>query len=327
MHASTCHTASRLLPIVALATITGPVRAAMLPALSGHHRAGAEANQLADASLSFAVFDRSGGDADPFETGIDDFANRFSAGEGSPSALDASAPYLYLFQYVNDGPGGAVDIHALGIDAIQVTSWGHWSLGFTDNDGPIVAGNPLGTIVGDYLLAAPAKLGANGGRVADTQNANDQHPYNLRYTQGLLRVDFPRNLDPLRQHERTGLFGFTSHAAPEVRNFTLAECNDDRVCGGFVGPPGPPSGDYNFDGRVDAADYSVFRDQRGRIDIELAADGDRNGRVDSLDYDLWRDNYGADVYSPAFVFVVPEPASALIAVIAATCVAQRGRAA
>ncbi len=50
-------------------------------------------------------------------------------------------------------------------------------------------------------------------------------------------------------------------------------------------------GDYNFDGRVDAADYTIWRDTLGSTST-LAADGDRSGSVDAPDYLVWRDNFG-----------------------------------
>jgi hypothetical protein len=50
-------------------------------------------------------------------------------------------------------------------------------------------------------------------------------------------------------------------------------------------------GDYNRDARVDAADYTVWRDASQRPG-DLRADGDDDGDVDQQDYNLWRNNYG-----------------------------------
>jgi hypothetical protein len=46
-------------------------------------------------------------------------------------------------------------------------------------------------------------------------------------------------------------------------------------------------GDFNRDGRVDAADYTVWRDTEGET-TDLRADADGNGQVDQADYDLWK---------------------------------------
>ncbi|MEN1678818.1 MAG: LamG-like jellyroll fold domain-containing protein [Planctomycetota bacterium] len=50
-------------------------------------------------------------------------------------------------------------------------------------------------------------------------------------------------------------------------------------------------GDYNGDGSVTAADYTVFRDTLGST-VDLRADGDNDGEVDIDDYTLWADNFG-----------------------------------
>ena len=51
-------------------------------------------------------------------------------------------------------------------------------------------------------------------------------------------------------------------------------------------------GDYNSNGTVDAADYSVWRDSVGQTGTNLAADGDGNEVVDDEDYTVWKSNFG-----------------------------------
>ena len=55
--------------------------------------------------------------------------------------------------------------------------------------------------------------------------------------------------------------------------------------------PNPLPGDYNFNGTVDAADYSVWRDTLGST-TDLRADGSGNGLVDEDDYTVWKTNFG-----------------------------------
>lgn len=50
-------------------------------------------------------------------------------------------------------------------------------------------------------------------------------------------------------------------------------------------------GDYNYDGVVDAADYSVWRDQVGS-NVVLPNDADTPGVVNGEDYDIWRAYFG-----------------------------------
>jgi hypothetical protein len=73
-----------------------------------------------------------------------------------------------------------------------------------------------------------------------------------------------------------------------------------------------PPGDYNHDGVVDAADYTVWRDSLGSTS-NLAADGNVNGTIDLGDYDVWKSNFGKHGGSSARAAVTaPEPASATI---------------
>jgi hypothetical protein len=80
-------------------------------------------------------------------------------------------------------------------------------------------------------------------------------------------------------------------------------------------------GDYNGDGIVGAADYSVWRN--GLSSQNLAADGTRDGVVDRDDYDLWKEFYGISLDGPlgTSVAIVPEPRTAsliLLSIIATT---------
>ena len=88
-------------------------------------------------------------------------------------------------------------------------------------------------------------------------------------------------------------------------------------------------GDYNSDGVVDAADYTVWRDLLGQRGSNLAADGDNNGRVDAADYGLWKSHFGMSTGSGSSDIVVgstvPEPAT-LVAFLAALGVASSGSA-
>ena len=70
-------------------------------------------------------------------------------------------------------------------------------------------------------------------------------------------------------------------------------------------------GDYNNDGTVDAADYTVWRDNLGEL-LELPNDT-TPGTVDTGDYTTWANNFGA-VASAATA--VPEPAAAGLALLA-----------
>lgn len=79
------------------------------------------------------------------------------------------------------------------------------------------------------------------------------------------------------------------------------------------------AGDYNSDGLVDAADYTVWRDTLNST-IPLAADGNGDGAVNVADYGVWAISFGnSSSIATSEGASVPEP-SALILVLAATSV-------
>lgn len=67
-------------------------------------------------------------------------------------------------------------------------------------------------------------------------------------------------------------------------------------------------GDFNRNGTVDAADYTVWRDGRGASYLPS-------------DYDIWRMNFGRSVAGAITGAAVPEPASVLLILIFGTTVA------
>ncbi|MGL4515000.1 MAG: family 10 glycosylhydrolase [Lacipirellulaceae bacterium] len=67
--------------------------------------------------------------------------------------------------------------------------------------------------------------------------------------------------------------------------------------------------DFNGDGRVDAADFTIWADTFASItDLRADANGDRF--VNGLDYDIWVANYGRVVGGPSAA--IPEPAAVLL---------------
>lgn len=72
-------------------------------------------------------------------------------------------------------------------------------------------------------------------------------------------------------------------------------------------------GDFNNDGIVDLADYSVWRNNLGAASEDVIAEnGNNSGVVDTGDFDLWRLNFGhtASPSNQATAQSIPEPAAA-----------------
>lgn len=83
------------------------------------------------------------------------------------------------------------------------------------------------------------------------------------------------------------------------------------------------NGDYNGDGLVDAADYTVWRDTFGQTVTALSgADGDGDGEIGQGDYDLWASRFGD---APGVATAVPEPSAWLIVCLGGMAAASRRR--
>ena len=76
------------------------------------------------------------------------------------------------------------------------------------------------------------------------------------------------------------------------------------------------AGDYDADGDVDDADYTVWKTNFGATGGDgLAADGNGNQVVDASDYTVWRNNLGASVHNQGAgsgSVSVPEPAALVL---------------
>jgi Glycosyl hydrolase family 30 beta sandwich domain len=98
-------------------------------------------------------------------------------------------------------------------------------------------------------------------------------------------------------YSTTGTSIATSSVAGLGNAFTVSNM-PGRTIYTYVIPRLSIPGDYNNDGVVDAADYTVWRDSVGQAGIGLAADGTGpsgtpDGIVDDLDYQFWVAHFGA----------------------------------
>jgi hypothetical protein len=142
------------------------------------------------------------------------------------------------------------------------------------------------------------------------------------------------NVAGVSGNKNTG-FGPVYTANPISNTDAIEIFSDQFDLGGFDVIPGVSfvlvagiPGDYNGDGTVNAADYTVWRNHLGE-DISLTNETMTLGSVTQEDYDTWKSNFGATAGSGgnSLVLGVPEPGTAtlLASVIALWCIALRRR--
>jgi peroxidase len=85
----------------------------------------------------------------------------------------------------------------------------------------------------------------------------------------------------------------------------------------FAATPGL-AGDFNFDGVVDSADYTVWRNALGTSVAPFqGADATGDGLVTTADYEMWKSNFGMVLGADAGgLQAVPEPASFVLLAVA-----------
>jgi hypothetical protein len=85
----------------------------------------------------------------------------------------------------------------------------------------------------------------------------------------------------------------------------------------------PLFGDYNSNGVVDAADYTVWRDSLGQAAGSLANDPNFGVPIGEAQYNTWRTNFGATLAGSPDPLAVPEPCALLLIACAASAMRRR----
>jgi hypothetical protein len=104
-------------------------------------------------------------------------------------------------------------------------------------------------------------------------------------------------------------------ATPDILRLTLTAV-----------PPTVLVGDYNSDNKVDAADYTVWRDRLGTTATLPNRDSANSGVVSIDDYNSWKANFGATPGSGSGLLesgAVPEPTSLMLLLLAMVGAASR----
>ncbi len=166
-----------------------------------------------------------------------------------------------------DGQYGSIDVQRSGDGILWELDWGYWLVNATQL-------GPASRLTLDgfqnLLLAQPASTGEFDPTAAD--------PLSGEWT-------FEPLLAPtIAMQPQQNLVAIRPDASAAVSNVP---------------------GDYDRSGKVDTADYDLWRAQFGASGPALA-DGNGDGVVNLGDYTIWRDRLGATAVSGANMSVVPE---------------------
>ena len=88
-------------------------------------------------------------------------------------------------------------------------------------------------------------------------------------------------------------------------------------------------GDYNHNGIVDTADYTIWRDSLGRTGVGLAADGNGNNKIEAGDYNVWKTHFGqislGNGSAESSNIAIPEPAPSGMLLVGMLAIISRRR--
>jgi hypothetical protein len=182
-----------------------------------------------------------------------------------------------------------------------------------------------GTQVNLSNLSAGQNLGGfvispDGSFAAYTVDTDGNFSFDALFAADLLGQNPPVQLnDPLVSGGQIGDFFFTPDSQRVIYVADQDVVGERKLFAAAL--PGPPmgiSGDYNDDGKVDAADYVVWRKNEGTTNT--LPNDPIGGTIGQTHYNQWRAHFGQAVGSgstSASNPTVPEPASLLLIVLAA----------
>jgi hypothetical protein len=136
-------------------------------------------------------------------------------------------------------------------------------------------------------------------------------------------VTFANTLFPPATFGATPTDGVHSFSFPGGSTIVNSPTNLAGTSGSVnLPPPVTPTGDYNGNNVVDAADYTVWRDTFGQTVTTAGtkADGDKSGTIDTGDYTFWVSKFGTVLPGSGggagSAATVPEPLTILLLAVA-----------
>jgi hypothetical protein len=216
-----CVAAPATFAVAAVLVPSSSAEGAYLTGFTGNTQPGhvSPPNQLSGVTgtVSFAVFDRSGGTAgDTFGTGLANFDGRYTGGVNSPNTLDTGAKYLYLFETTNNGPNAdafPVSTNSVAWVPGRATSWGSFA-------GTVFRSPVLGNPAGFYMESPPSTTGVVGSVVAA---GTGKAPYVNPGSTSLRAFYAAPGPGELTTGQNSILWGYTSNSAPVFGSTSLQD--------------------------------------------------------------------------------------------------------
>ena len=225
------------------------------------------------------------------------------------SALSLSGNTQLNHSVVDTVGGGSVTL--LSGD---ITGEGTFSSAVNNQSATVAPGNSPGvlTIDGDYTQGSGGTLaieiaGSTPGEQHDRLVVSGQ-----AHLAGTLDVTLTESFTPFDGHT-FDILDFNSVSGDfDVLNLPANfdwnwDVNTGVLSVGSV--VGGLAGDYNGNGTVDAADYTIFRDNLGSDSAVLGGNGSGAATVVQADYLRWKQNFGSSGTGSGSSAAVPEPAS------------------
>jgi BNR repeat-containing family member/PEP-CTERM motif len=286
-------------------------------------------NSLADQSaagwaesqaLANGLSEASGGDAFTLGAsgGTAPLGNPFA---GQPIAFRVDAPADLVFQYTAEGHErtGSVEYTGESLNNLTLKVDPDTGLARLENTSPFPVSIDAYTVASTSNSLDPASW-----KSLDDQSAAGGQWYEANAGVGRvseLQASGSTLLEPGDSYEMGVLFSVGGQQ-DLVFDFLLAG-DSVGLRGVVLYTPVRLPGDYNDNGIVDAADYTVWRNSLGQNGVGLAADGTGprgipDGLVDSLDYDFWKSHFGETIPNGSGAganAAVPEPATGVMLVV------------
>jgi pectate lyase len=177
------------------------------------------------------------------------------------------------------------------------------SFALVNNGGTLAPGHSIGAtlVVGDLTLASGSlAIELASATIADTITVDGTASLGGALDVSLLGSFVPQIGDSWQIISAGNLLGSFSTV---TEGYSVQKSNGNLILSFGVAPL--LAGDYNDDGTVDAADYTVWRDLLNS-NSPLLNETESPGVVDAADYAAWRTNFGASDGSGS-VASVPEP--------------------